>query len=325
MTIPESFYLQRLRFCFRAHTAISFPKGVYPPDAFNGAFGQALMSNECMMAHKPDETPCASCFLNRRCAFPCLMAVQGLPPRPLPRKYRDHPKPYVISAPEISNNIPKNGTFFIDMTIVGSAVQHFAAVLKAMKALGSMGLGSIPPGKKSSNSKAGKSELQWVATIDANGQSETIYANNSLLGSINSKIINAADFAPQKPKTKKIQIELLTPLSLPDLHNKDFSLEHLALLAARRVGLLNYLYCNGAETEWEPHFDTLTQPSEIILNPQEYVSGSRRYENKRKLKGQSGVLCYKGEVSHFKPLLKMASLLHIGRETSAGFGFFALH
>ncbi|MBN3036594.1 MAG: CRISPR system precrRNA processing endoribonuclease RAMP protein Cas6 [Bacteroidales bacterium] len=325
--IPDGFRLYRLRFLFRVAAPVSIPEKYFPADVISGAFGQALKKTVCLMHSYPSkQMPCGTCMLLNQCAFPKLMALPGSAVRPLPRKYRDHPKPFVISAPHLKHKYSADETLTFDMTLVGDSLEYLADILRAMTLMGADGVGRQKPNAVKRN--AGHPLVFTMASaVNGAGATFPLYANGSLLPGVEPIPWTAEPLEKAPNRNKKTEIALLTPLSLPEKHAGDFSLNHLVKIASSRIQLLSYLYC-GTEMQESNHTvtdDEGVEPDETVLQEVSYACSSRRYDNRYRISGNTGLLTFGTGISRYLALLRTAGIIHIGLSTSAGFGHFSIH
>ena len=205
----------------------------------------------------------------------------------------DWPKPFVLLPPlDEREHYPKGHQFYLELTLIGEATQHYAIAQAAIEYLGmQMGLG-YEQGKY--------------------------------------KIIDIIHSQPQLQSPDEIQqltLHLPTRLRLKMNNQLQRQAPDFQLLITRLLGRVKTLeksYMNK-EIDNDKYRELMTQAKEIrIQNSQikwddwDRFSGSQR--KWMKFGGLMGNVSYKGDLQPFMEMLKLGEWLHIGNKTSFGLG-----
>ena len=263
--VNNSFKLSKYRFTLEAIDDISLP--AYKGSTFHGGFGHALM--------KISPTWYRYFF------------EPGL------NKKGDWPKPFVLLPPlDELEHYPKGHLFYLELTLIGEATQHYAIAQAAIEYLGmQMGLGY---------------ELGKYKIIDIE-HSQPEFQNPN--------------------KAQQITLHLATRLRLKTnnrLLRQTPDFQSLITRLLGRVKTLEKAYMN-TEIETHDHQILITQAKKIKIQKShiqwddwDRFSGSQR--KWMKFGGLMGEVSYKGDLQPFMNVLRLGEWLHIGNKTSFGLG-----
>jgi len=237
------------------------------------------------------------------------------------------PKPFVLEAPLTDKRVFKPGEIFrLDFILTGRAINYAPALVFIFDEAGrSYGLG------KWRSSGFGNYSLEKVTVVNEN--KEALYYQPGIRQL--SNIIPDIGFdmvTPQKAESTLLIIEFLTPThivrngsAVEKNGTNPLSFEILIRSLYRRLYYLLYFH----QSQDIPEFQPEPQVSGIkILRKNLSWKRLYHYSNRQKtrvpLYGFTGSVVFKGFWQPFWPLLKLGELLHIGKETTFGFGQYHL-
>ncbi len=220
------------------------------------------------------------------------------------RLYPYLPHPFAITPP---HQRPEK-TWKLGLSLVGKAIQYFPHFVLAVEAVGRSGLGP----------RRGRFKILQI-TNHFTGQ--RLYEDGKLLPPSLE-----ANWTAQK--TSSIRLNLLTPLSLryqgAFVSPEQFSFHVLIRNLLRRVSALSFFH---AGEELDLPFKELIEKAETVQTEEKRLEtfSIRRYSARKKqempLKGILGEVRFRGpELEAFTPLLHLGELIHVGKNTSFGFG-----
>lgn len=268
----------------------------YSGSAWRGAFGHALKRAVCVMRQRP----CADCALRTVCLFPGLFPDKPAADPPM--------VPFVLApAPSPRGCVVAAGTpVAVRLTLVPPATDH---ALYALRALIDCAQGGIGPGRVplALAAIAPVGQLPRAATHEAIGDA-----------------IAPRPFSAPAPPGDVVRVDFVTPFRLRldgDLvTGRDFAPHHLVSAALRRIeGLLGLrrdptwrtIVTQARGLAWtRPRFGWL-----------ETVRRSTRQQATMRLGGiVGGAELDIAAVPQLWPVLWWASVLHVGKGASMGFG-----
>ncbi|WP_022853899.1 CRISPR system precrRNA processing endoribonuclease RAMP protein Cas6 [Thermodesulfatator atlanticus] len=294
--------LIRVWFSLRVEEPLVFPRKPFSP--LRGVLGAQLKRISCVA--RQFET-CAPCPLNQHCAYGYIFET----PRPEDAE-RLRLYPYVPHPFALTPVLPlKGNTFELGLTLVGRGIQYFPHFVLALSAAGDKGLGRR------------RARFQ-IADIKDHFGHESLYQKGQLKPPTMKEEIH-------EEGASQIKIRFLTPTSLRFeghlVPPKNFAFHILVRNLLRRVSALSYFH---AEKELNLPFKELIERAQGVktvakrLFPQEIIRYSARKETTMPLRGFVGEALFEGELSPFMPLLRLGELVHVGKNTSFGFGAYRL-
>lgn len=316
MLIPETFLsnfrFTQLKYTVRAIDEIRFPP--HPGSTLRGGFGVAFKNVACTR----DKTDCHNCLLINSCPFGYIF--QTPPPEDAERlsTLSDIPRPYIIRPDESTGGAHGEGEVFtFEQVIVGKALDYLPYFIVAFVELGEMGLGR----------DRGRYELVSVEAMGTEGEDIEVFTSES--GSISNVDVGSlwGDLtSDEKEGDGGVRVEFITPLKLKvDGVILEWAppFEELVMNLARRINNLAYFHC-GIEKELD--FNNIAgKAMEVEIASQEIsIEGWSRYSRRQNrripMKGVVGCVEYDGGVDIFLPMLKLGEYLHLGKNTTMGFG-----
>ncbi len=153
----------------------------------------------------------------------------------------------------------------------------------------------------------------------------TIYTDRERL--IKMPDIEELHYSPKMEDLRTISIIIETPLRLKSQNRLISALPFHILVRAMLRRMSSLLICYGNESPEINHTELLKLAENIkIADSNLRWSEYRRYSNRQKramlIGGIIGSVTYSGELSPFIGLIDFCSKVHIGKQTSFGFGKF---
>ena len=332
------------RLCFEA---VSEGDGFLPAFAgsvLRGTLGHALRKLVCMTGH-PD---CPPCPLYRRCPYPEIFAP---PPRVQAiagRRLDQPPVPYVMEPPPISRRPLEEGTPLVfHMLLLGPATARIPHVVEAMRRALAQGLGRrrtrfsllrVRPAPPVPARSPGTEDP--VAT---GGALPPIYdftdpdAETAPLDAAIGRIIGSGAGAAgeetgsdgPRPAVTRLRIHHHTPMRLQQggkiIDHRTLTPRDLLVAAWRRWRLLEAVYgtADGVPQLLGRRLEAAGQM--VVTQRKLFWWDWRRHSSRQQqfmtLGGVRGSWEWEGEdLTELLPLLTLGALLHVGKETSFGFG-----
>lgn len=299
----EHFTLMRLRFTLSAISDVYLGVDEKKGDRWRSGFKDALRQLDCF--RKDGGIGCKQCALTDHCDY--FLFCEN-----------DKPRSYVFHPALDSQSVYKPGApIYLDIVLVGRAIQKAARFIHAITQLGRIGIG----GRRATDEMNGKYFVNEVA----------------------ADTLGVDDFFDLESKPDKWQIEILTPLKIKDEHNglyydsKDITFHVLFKFLVNRIFNLNYLHCNGTSCDKndmitanlddaKQHCLRLaeTMRSESRTGWRDYRRHSSRQRETLKIGGQLGVIEVEGDLHPLYPYLKIGELTGVGSNTVSGFGRYKL-
>jgi len=304
----------KYRFCCVVKSEALLPP--YKGSTFRGVFGVALKQVVCALKRQD----CETCLLRKKCIYSLTFEV---PPFDFPDGARKRivspPHPYVIEPDLDTKRIYKQSeSFDFSLVLFGESNDYLPYFIYAIEQMGNIGIG------KKINGKRPGFELAAVHAEDG----RTIYTRQEekIAAGAFSRFLHLEDFQKaDDSSTNRIELILETPLRLKFDNRLESRLPfHVLIRAAlRRISSLFDSYGTG-----EPSLDYrgLAKRAEEVCVSLDEIEWTdwRRYSNKQDqamfMGGISGAIGYSGALAEFLPLLRIAELVHLGKQTTFGLG-----
>lgn len=329
-----------LRFYLKSLTEIQFP--IFTGTTLRGGFGYAFKQIACISKN----SECKNCIIKNQCVYSYIFETLTPDNSEMMKLYPSVPHPYIIDfSPIEDRNIKENELFYFNMIFVGKCISYIPYFILAFEFLGEKGIGK----------NRGKFKISKIEKINpyTNAKGKIIYSfKDKILKTVDNpikfpfqyfKIISQndktiSDIKKLKPnfwfknnEKKLIKINFITPtqikyedkyITIPQFHN-------LIRSMLRRISALSYFHCGLNLNELD--FREIIKKSEEIklknsnLKWVEIERYSKRQNLSHNLLGFTGECEYEGEnIQLFMPLLRLFSLLQIGKHTSFGQGKYQL-
>lgn len=279
------------------------PRYLFSP--LRGLLGASLRRISCV-ARRFDS--CLPCPLNQHCAYGYLFETPQSCRAERMKLYPYLPHPFAISPPYPA---PSASSFPLGLTLVGRAIQYFPHFILALENAGRQGIGKkrVPFKLFSIKDIISQKELYEGKKLRPPHMIDTIEASSA----------------------REVLFETQTPISLRYqgriVQGREFAFHILVRNLLRRLSALSYFH---AGQKLDLDFKGLIEKAhEIQMEEEDFqeveiIRYSARTKKKMPLRGFTGRVIFKGELSPFVPLLKFGEFLHVGKNISFGFGAYRL-
>lgn len=294
---------------------------VFKGSALRGAFGHALKRAVCTVREKE----CSLCILHGQCLFAKFYTEQKDSGN---GKMASIPHPYIIEPPQNPKRVYVKGEeFSFSLILLGSIYEKLPFMVYAFELMGSKGIGRA----NTEEPKNTPFEIIGIQACHIQGKPQ-IYdtAKKQLLGIpqpsvLENPVFDFVDKTDNLSKNQELTVFLETPLRYKADNVFHFGLDFEALfrLMARRVSVV-FREFGGKEPEIP--YAALLQKAKNITTAQSGIvwKDQNRYSARQrqalKIGGLEGQITFRGDFADFVPLLDLAILLHLGKQTSFGLG-----
>ena len=270
--------------------------------ALRGGMGEMLLSEHCIY---PADRKCADCSFETECLVRRIMYS----------KFDIRPEfvttgesiGYVISCEDYRTTLEEGDTLNFTMTLFGKTIVYFTPILFAFYALGQVGLG--------------KEKARFIIEQVTNTTGELLVEGNNVYKE-NYKVHLLGDYISYRmEKETGNRLHFHTPLAirLKGVEFTEFEAEAIVNAAARRLYMLDCFEGIEAEKIVIPR-DELPH----ILMQKIIPTKVRRYSSTHRegmyLSGIRGEVEFDRLSADVRRLMLAAEVMHVGRNTSFGFG-----
>lgn len=288
----------------------SFPEGAMLPtfkgSMLRGALGFALKRTVCAVRVKV----CEPCLLRPSCVYARIFEAK---PDPEQRAGQVNlPHPYVLdSSPMDRETYVKGDAFHFELLLFGSLIELLPYFIYAVEEMGRRGLGT----------KRQRFQLERVEV-----GKQTIYTPElpQLPDPLPDRRLTL-DPLPLDGDIHRIRIHLETPLRTKSdgrlVSSLDFTL--LVQIALRRVRALWWEFEKHSPPLDEKLLHSQARQIEVLnssLHWHEQIRYSSRQKSRQFMGGVGGAIEFEGSLAPCLPLLRVAEVVHLGKETSFGLG-----
>ncbi len=304
----------RLAFRFSSNHEIDLVG--YKGSPFRGLFGHVFKTLTCPLSH----AECEGCLLNKACLY--LKIFESPADQVHSALYHKGPShhlhPFVLTPPlSREASIPAGIPFFIEITLIGPALQALSHVVLTCQEMGKHGLGR----------KRTPFRMEEVAIHEA-GQWRPLYQPGQILEipeMVQEEMPPETTFA----SFTHLTLETMTPLRIKRNQQVAKRLRFATLIRAllRRLDSIARLYGDGP---LPIDFSDLIAQAEAVhlIRHDATWRDIPRYSNRQKrhhlLGGLEGRFEFSGDLAPFAPWLLLGERLHVGKATSFGFGRYRL-
>jgi len=283
----------------------------YKGSTFRGVLGHALKQMVCVIKHQE----CNNCILKSACLYALVFETGYALPRHERARVSSVPHPMVIVPPlTVKKNFRRGDTLSCDLLLFGEINRNVPYFIYAFKQMGKIGIGKHINGQKA------RFSLEKVTH-----RHDTIYQKNQGQMTLPDNLIDVDLLPVETFSSDRVEIRIITPLRIivktqgpPALPFSDL----IRSFIRRNTALLN-TWGNG-----EPDLDysTLTDRAKkiTILEKRLFWFDWQRYSSRQEKKmfmgGLTGQIVYQGDIAPFIPLLRMAEIVHAGKNTAFGLG-----
>lgn len=282
-------------------------------NVFRGALGQALRRLTCVV--KDPASSCHSCLLHQQCIYAKIFESTHQLHGSILDDIDSAPHPFVLHLPDRYRlTYPAHAPIPVELTLIGDVIEYLPYFILVFEELGRKGIGIT--------------RAPFVIAQVSCGDTQVYLPHEKRINQ-QFPVYRGSAWHNQENDTKKLHIELLTPLRLKfaGQFQKLITFEMLIRNLLRRVHLLSALYCAGPK---RVDFKDLIDKAQTVTHVdsefhwEQQSRFSFRQEKNITLGGVSGWLEVVGELGPFMSFLRLGEFLHVGKSTAFGLGKIAL-
>lgn len=312
MTMENYFSIRYVKLHFEIEFIEDTVMPIYKTSAFRGGMGEMLLRMNCIKNRN-----CEACDFESECLVRRIM-YSKMEIQPAFMTKGDSVG-YVLDCENYQENFSRGDRLRFDLTLFGKTIVYFAQILDAFFRLGMYGVGK------------NHSQYQIVEVTNSKGK-EILRGNDILMGRYQAQTVaeyvryRKRQFTGDESQDDKVRMRFKTPLALKYQGNmlKEFNAEAIIAAIKRRIYILNCF--EGTEVDWDAD-----SPGVIptITKQKHRQAGIPRYSNRRNekmlLRGIEGECFLESVQDEMLSLLLAGELVHIGKNTSFGFGRYRVH
>ena len=293
----------------------------YKGSTLRGGFGGAFQKLVCSQRDKT----CKVCLLHGNCPYAYVFETAPHLGAEALRNYENVPRPFVLEPPLEKKTVYAPGeSLRFNLLLFGKAVDYLAYFILVFRELGETGIGK---GRK----KYGLKEVAAVSPVD--GRREVIFHGAELLVRNVDLSFKGADiagmyrfmeeFGSGEQGRVTVGYQTMTRIKYKDSFAGRIEFHMLVRNLLRRLSSLAYFH-HGWELELDfVRLIELAGGVRIVEDNTRWVDWERfssRQDAKINMGGVVGQVVYEGDLEKFKPLLKLAELVHVGKGVVFGMG-----
>ena len=279
----------------------------YKTSALRGGMGEILLRENCIRDRK-----CETCDFESECIIRHTL-YSKMEIQPAFMSAGDSVG-YVLECEDYREFFQSGETMVFSLILFGKTIVHFSQFLNAFYALGKMGLG--------------KEHSRFVIESVTNSEKEEIISGNDI-DMTRYKIYTVSDYIEyrkkqinKKPLESRIKFQSPVTIKYGGKEQTQFQPKPFIESTARRVYILDCFEGIESNLNDRDYLESLPIPESIC--EQHRPISIRRYSNHQQtamyLKGIEGELKLSGIPDELIELLLAGELIHIGKNTSFGFG-----
>lgn len=309
LTSSSSACLRAGKFLFRC---VLEDDALLPPfkgSTFRGVFGHALKRTVCALKIRE----CGQCPLAARCLY--VRVFDKSAQQKGPGKAANAIRPYVIEPPETQETeLAKGAPLDFHLTLFGDMCEELPYFVHAFVTMGEMGIGKRVNGRRARFS---------IESVHLGGR--TLYQKGGDLycTGLGERIPEPRQDSAEQASALRIMCRTPLRLKFENRLQADLPFHVLIRAALRRVSSLFETFGSG-----EPALDYRglvaraqgVECTENRLSWFDWQRYSQRQEQKMLMGGITGEAVYGGDLGEFLPLLRLAELFHLGKQTTFGLG-----
>lgn len=293
--------------------------------SLRGSFFDAVWRRFC---NNKAALTCADCSLHSMCPVSALVA----PLREENERGRDIPRPYVILPPLGARHYETGEQLIFGITLIGNIVQFFPYIIMATKALEANGLGRR---LNENQGQRGRFKIKQIESYHpVSAERKVVYQSGKPLVEVPTLSVTSMDISKRAAalSAEKISIHFLTPTRI--LY-KDKLVHHAAFLPLllrllERLKVLEQTYGvlegQSSVSEWE---ELVQLANDIVCvedntHWEDLKSYSNRLKRTTPIGGIQGKATFTGNLAPFRELLSWGELVHVGKNTVKGNGWFKI-
>ena len=296
--------------------------------AIRGNFFEAVWRRFC---NNRAAASCAACPLHSMCPVSALVA----PLREENERGRDIPRPYIILPPLGARRYEPGEELIFGITLFGSIVELFPYIIMASQTLEAIGLGR----KLEANRwQRGRFKVKRIESYHPmTGKRQVLYQEGKAQVDVPTLSVTATDISMRANtlSDERLTINFLTPTRVlfqeKLVHHAAF--RPLILRLQERLTALEMAYGdvdsqNGQRAgAAQNDLDSLAKDVECVEDTtywDDLHSYSRRLQRTTPIGGIQGKATFAGNLAPFRELLAWGELIHVGKNTVKGNGWFKI-
>lgn len=286
---------------------VSFP--AFKGSMLRGALGHALKATVCAVRVKI----CEPCLLRPHCLYARIFEYKAVPEQGRLAQAA-LPHPYVLEYPTEAQHFGPERPLVFQLLLFGSYTETVPYWIYSVQQMGAQGLG--PRQADGQRATFSLRQLRAAGEVLYDSSQETVKEPTQL---------PQLRWEESPDEISRLRLQLRTPLRTKDrgqfATRLDFPL--LVRLMLRRLQALQEAF--GVRLEPENVRELLGQAHtvEVVedrLYWQEQTRYSQRQRGPQQMGGLLGEITFAGDLRPFWPLLQIAQVVHLGKETSFGLG-----
>lgn len=281
-----------------------------------GAFGTVFRRLVCHDL----KAACHGCGLEESCPY-CIVFNPLVPPdADRLRLNQDIPRPFVIKPPLDDTNTYQPGSRLVfDLVVIGKAQDFLPYFIVTFEELGRQGIGV----------RRGRFRMLTLESLKVDGSWHEIFHCKDRMVTPPASALAPMDLVHSgDDQGTSLTVRFLTPVLLKQAgHWVKPGFGTLIKRLRDRVNALSYFYC-GKPLEMDfREFGEWAEKVPIIRESLRWVE-EKRYSKHRDLKhvlkGFLGEVEFRGDITPFIPLLRLGEVLHVGKATAFGQGWYEI-
>lgn len=308
--------IKYLRLHFVAEAMDDCMLAPYLGSTLRGALGHAFRNNSCMSR----KSNCNKCMFIKHCAYAYIFETMRESIADSKHAIHAHvPHPFIIEPPEQGTRALTSGDKIqFSVVLVGRAREYYPFFIMAFEQALWRGLGQ------------NRNRFKLLEVKQRISDCLTIWRGGNEI--VNSPVEEIASFLEPIEPIDKITINTITPLRIVAKGRLTDELPFKVLIKSvfRRLDLLDKVHGSGYGLGI-PFGEFIRKTDDIEYLCQEsttrwhdWTRFSNRQNTSMQLGGVHGELSYAGDLTAFIPFLRMAEVLHVGKNTSFGLGQYRL-
>ncbi|MGE4286798.1 MAG: CRISPR system precrRNA processing endoribonuclease RAMP protein Cas6 [Phycisphaerae bacterium] len=270
-----------------------------------GAFGSNLRKTVCVNMRKD----CSDCIVAKSCAYSYIFDGLISGETHFMKLYDNAPQPMVIETPfKTGEKWAIGDDFEFELLLLGKTIEYFPYIAYTILEMGKLGIGKD------------RIEFEVVSMQDFTGRK--LYSNKA--NDITKPLTQELFWGETENSTSNLRITFETPLRIRKEGKDSYAptFKDIMLSTLRRFEILAYFYGNK---ESVPLFRRLAHncpnlPCNFATEPVSIGRYSCRQKARMHLRGIIGSATFEDVPAEYTELLNLAQILHIGKNTSFGFG-----
>lgn len=314
LSLPSNLTLTHYRFILEALEPLHLPQ--YKGSALRGGFGHTFKRLVCTNPLLCNDR----CQLANDCPYGYVFETSPPEEAEIFSRNQDVQRPFIIEPPRDRRELILPGERLnFGLTLIGHGMNLFPYFLAVFRELGWAGLGRT----------RGRYELLAIDAVSPyDGKVEDVYRADQQQIRITNLTLNSEAMTAQAAElsTDRVTLEFLTPTRLKHKGRQVFEgppFQALIKALLGRTSSLSYFHCGQRfETDFRGLIDRAAgiklTACQTRWEDWERVSG--RQKQHVKMGGLVGQITYKGDLSHYLPILVLGELIHAGQKTVFGNG-----